>query len=398
MTKRIGLVRKKMLTRERLMLIVEDLIRPEKQRQWTPSQQKRWKEFLADYEDNITRIYYELRYQVWQPQPFIIFDKQEGKKLRKIYESQPESLIVDTLFLDCLNYVFLEKKHIIPQTCYGSIKGKGQHELREKIIHLVHGRRDLGVYTGDTAKYYPTMSQEVLMQTFREHIKDKWLLWLCEICTSRIEGGKGIALGLPSSNPIGHIYHAVIDWYVLLTLKVRRYYRFCDDKWAMHKDMNYLHTIAREINKQTKTLLEQCVKKSWRVLNCKEQRFECLGAVVNSHNARLKSYSRRRIERHMKRAIRTGNPEKALMTWSGIKGSLKSLSVRNLINYWKEVYSGFFHLVGWQKRILSVNRKRKKWHKRLEKILTKAPDCRSAIYKEMYPYGLDNTQTQRKAA
>lgn len=398
MTKRIGMVRKRFLTRERLMLIVEYLIRPEKQRNWTASQQKRWQIFLSDYESNIDRIYYQLRYQVWKPQPFIIFDKQEGKKMRHIYESYPESLIVDSLFLDCLNYVFFEKKQIIPENCYGSIKGKGQHELRGRIIKLVRGRRDLYGYSGDTSKYYPTMDQQVLMNTLKEHIKDRWLLWLCGVCIHRIEGMQGIALGLPSSNPIGHIYHAILDWYIVLTLKVRRYFRFCDDKWAFPRDVNYLHTVAREISGHTDNDLSQNIKQSWRVFHCQEQRFECLGAVINSHGGRLKSYNRRRIERKIKRAIQKHNPLQAMQTWGGIKGGLKSLSVSNLIRYWKEVYPEFFHLIRWQKRIFAKRRKFNRRHKKLEKILTKAKDCRSIKNQKLYPYGPVNTKEKRKAA
>lgn len=374
------------------MLIVEYLTRPEKQRQWTLAQRKRWQDFNADYEANIDRLYYQLRYMAWNPQPFIIFDKQEGKKRRRIYESYPESLVVDTLLLDCLNYVFMERKHIIPQSCYGSIKGKGQHELRAQIIKLVHGRKNLFAYVGDTSKYYPTMNHKILLDTFAQHIKCKWMLWLCNQCVKRIDGIVGIALGLPSSNPIGHIYHAIIDWFVLLGMKVRRYYRFCDDKWAFHRDVNYLHTVAREIRDKTGLLLNQNIKGNWRVLNCTEERFDCLGALINSHGARLKNYCRRRIERHIKRIIREGDPAKALRTWSGINGSLVNLSVSNLIDYWKEVYPEFFLLVRWRRKMLKEEKRMKRWHGRLEKILTNAPDCRSAEIKILYPYGFVNTK------
>lgn len=379
------------------MLITEYLIRTEKQNHWTFSQRKRWEDFLSHYEDNIDRICKELRYQVWKPEPFIIFEKQEGRKKRRIYESLPESLIVDTLFYDCLMYVFFEKKHIIPDTCYGSIKGKGQHELRAKIIKAVHGRKDLFAFVGDTAKYYPTINQEILMNTFRQHIKDSWMLWLCETCISRIPDLRGIALGLPSSNPVGHIYHAILDWFVVLQLKVRRYYRFCDDKWALHKDPNYLHTIAREITQHTKDELDQDMKKTWRVLHCAEESFECLGAMINSHGGRLKTYSRRRIERHIKKRMRQNNPMKSLRTWSGIKGSLVNLNVSNLIHYWKEVYSPFFEQVHVAHRELAYHRRLKKKHKKLEKILLYAQDMRSDNNKTRYPYGFINS-TQREAA
>lgn len=395
--KRIGKIRKQFLTRERLLLIVEALTNAERQRGWTPAQRKRWHEFLEYEEENVERIWQELRYQVFQPDGFIIFHKKEGQKTRTIYESCPRELIVDTLLLDCLNYVFLEQKHIVHRNCYGSIKGRGQHELRKRIIDLVHRRDNLYAYVGDTAKYYPTMDHEVLMQTFRQHIKDQWLLWLCDVCVSRLEGARGIALGLPSSNPIGHIYHAIIDWYIILTLKVRRYYRFCDDKYMFHRDVNYLHAAARSLRDKTESELHQTIKPSWRVVNCKEERFECLGAMVNSHNARLKSFNRRRIERNMRRCIKKGDPMEALLAWSGINGSLIGLGVSNLINYWHEVYSEFFNLLAWARQILAEARRRKKWHAKLEKILTKAKDERSESNKQLYPYGFVISAT-RKAA
>ena len=143
--KKIGNIRKKFLTRERLMLITERLVRSSKQNGWTDSQRQRWMDFLENYEENINRIYYQLRYQVWEAGEFIIFKRQEGKKMRTIHESKPEDLIVDTLLTDCLMYVFWEQKQIIPQNCYGSIKGKGQHELREQVIRSVHGRKNVMV-------------------------------------------------------------------------------------------------------------------------------------------------------------------------------------------------------------------------------------------------------------
>lgn len=385
--KRIGQIRKKFLTRERILLIVESLTNAERQRQWTPAQRKRWRVFLDREEENVERIWQELRYQVFTPDGFIIFHKKEGQKTRTIYESKPRELIVDTLLLDCLEYVFLERKHIVHRNCHGSIKGRGQHELRKRIINLVHGRDNLYAYVGDTAKYYPTMNHDVLMKTFREHIKDEWLLWLCEVCVNRLEGVKGIALGLPSSNPVGHIYHAIVDWYMILVLKVRRYFRFCDDKYMFHRDANYLHTAARELRDMTASQLKQDIKPSWRIVQCKEERFECLGAMVNSHNARLKSFNRRRIERKMRQIIKDGDPTKALRAWSGINGALLGLSVSNLLDYWHEVYAEFFHLLKWARQMIAEARHRKKWHAKLERILTNAKDCRSAEIKQMYPYG-----------
>lgn len=386
--KKIGLVKKKFLTKERISNIVDYLTSNDKKRDWSYHTQRLWKKFLDRREQNIDIIHNKLNDQTWIPGSFNIFEKKEGKKLRKIYESEPRDLIVDTLWFECLMYVFFEKKKIIPETCYGSIKNKGQHELRKRIIDLVHYKNDLFVYAGDTKQYYPTISHGVLYNTFAQHIKDKWLLWLCKISIDRMPGDMGVALGVPSSNPVGHIYHSILDWYIILILKCKRYFRFCDDKWIFHKDSNYLHTVAREIIHQTDENLHQTIKKNWRIAHCKEERFECLGAMINSHGARLRKFSRQRIEQHIKKCIKKGDPQATLRTWSGIRGSMKNLHVSNLINYWRRIYPEFFQLLTQAMRDIKEHRRRKRWHKKLEQILRTAIDCRSEINKQLYPLGL----------
>jgi hypothetical protein len=81
----------------------------------------------------------------------------------------------------------------------------------------------------------------------------------------------------------------------------------------------------------------------------------------------------------------------ALKTWSGFNGSLRDLNVSNLINYWHEVYPEFFHLISWARAILRERQRRKRWHKRMERILAEAPDTRNETNRKLYPYGLTDT-------
>ena len=379
MAKRIGLVRKKFLTRERLIQIVHYLLRPEKQKTWSQNIRHEWEVFLDSFEDNITRLYYNLRYQVYTPQPFMMFEKKEGRKVRQISASHVTDQIVDCLLTDCLMYVYLEKKQIIPNTSYGSIPNKGQHKLRKIIINKIRHRKDLYVGVGDTEKFYPTMKHDILMDFHRQHIKDKWLLWLCDIMVRRMESG--IALGSPSSNINGHVYHAECDWYMITKLGIRRYYRFCDNKFIIHRDKNYLHTAMREMMAQVENV-GQNVKRNWQIVYCKEARIECLGGLINSHNARLKKDSRIRIERIIRQRIRDGDCEKALASWGGICGSLVNLDVRNLIEFWKDRYPRFFEMIGIRRQQLAEQKKFNRKHKRLQKILDKAFENYESFYNQ----------------
>ncbi|MGM9697091.1 MAG: hypothetical protein ACI3Y0_00385 [Prevotella sp.] len=382
--KRIGLVKKKFLTRERIYLIVDYLLRHEKQRKWTKSIRREWREFYADLHRNVERIYWELQHKEFRYGDFICFDRVEKGKLRKIYASHPADQIVDQLLTDCLEYVFLQKKRIVAPTCYGSLRGKGQHAMRRKMIQLVKGRKDLYVGVCDTKKYYPTMSHDILFDMCRRHIKDEWLLWLSDITIRRMEGGKGLALGSPSSNILGHVYHAELDWRIILGYKVRRYYRFCDNKFVVHKDVQYVHTIMRALRDGIEQL-GQTMKQDWRVVHCKDERFECLGSMINSHGARMQSKTRRSAEAIMRRNILLKDPTLAMRSWSGIRGALDSLSVSNLLDYWKDRHAEFFRLVGSGLSLEKQMKHRRRWHKKLQKILQTCPDMRSEENKLKYP-------------
>lgn len=343
--KRIGLLRKRFLTRERLLAIVEHLTRRSKQKSWTPRIRQAWTEFLADEENNVERLWQELRYQVFVPQGFIIFEKKEGDKLRTIYASWPREQIVDNLLTDILQYVMCEAKQLIPRHCYGSVTGKGQHELRRIIINKLHGCSQIKVLVGDVKKYYPTILHAHLMQELGRHIKDRWVLWLCRITLERMPGGRGLALGLPSSNLLGHLNFLRTDWMMLSSCGFRNYFRFCDDIIIIHTNKNYLHTGARILRGEVERCGQQ-LKPAWRVVGVGEHPVEFLGALINTRGARLKPSSRRRIERRMRTVQRSEYvPEEALRSWSGMRGGMKNLQASNLIRYWKDRYPEFFRRV-----------------------------------------------------
>lgn len=382
--KRIGLVKKKFLTRERIYLIIDYLLRPEKQHNWTREIRKEWQEFMLDVDRNVERLCWELQHEEFEYGEFIRFDRIEKGKLRKIYASHPVDQIVDQLFTDCLEYVFFNKKQIVPKTCYGSIKGKGQHAMRKKIIKLVKGQKGVILGICDTTQYYPTMRHDLLYGMCERHIKDKWLLWLCRITIYRLTGGIGLALGSPSSNILGHVYHSELDWKIVLEYKVRHYFRFCDNKFVIHKDVAYVHTVMRVLREGIEAL-GQKMKHDWRVLNCEEERFECLGSMVNSHGARMHRKTRRSAESIMKANIARKDPILALRSWSGIRGTFNSLHISNLNKYWKDRYHEFFILVRAGRRIMQQEKRRRKWHKKLNKILLTCPDMRSEENKLKYP-------------
>ena len=345
--KKIGRLKSKFLSKESIEEGITYLTRVAKRNKWTPKMNENWDKVLSRRAEVVDEIYGALNSKTYVFHPFTIFVRYEKTKRRVIYASRPEDQIVDYILDNCLKYVFMEKKKIIHKNAYGSIKGRGQHELRKKVIDKVHNKKHIYVACCDTRQYYPTIKHDVMMKYLRQHIKDEWCLWLCEATISRMPGNSGMALGLATSNILGHVYHAAIDWTMTVEYGMKDYYRFCDDKIMISRDKNYLHGMVRVL----RSLIEdvgQTMKHNWAVVRCDEARFEFLGALINSRNAILKSSARRRIERRFKKEqkkefILERDWARPMMTWAGIRGGLRDVEVRNLIRHWVlKQYPEFF--------------------------------------------------------
>lgn len=349
--KRIGLVRKRYLTKQKLNEIINLLTRPGKRNKWTPAMVKNWEHILKNKEKVIDRIYNGLMNQTYKFHDFNIFYRYENGKKREIYASCPEDQIVDTLLDECLKYVFTWKKQLLHPHAYGSILGKGQHELRQRVQKSIKGRKVCYVAVLDTRKYYPTIDHSVLKKILEKHIKDKWLLWLSFETIDRMKGSVGMALGLASSNILGHVYHAEMDWWITNELGAQEYYRFCDDMIIISENKFLLHSMVNAIIKRTKEELNQEIKPSWQIIDATKVRFNFLGGSISTINATLISKNRRRIEKkRIRKELRLDfNPvwkndrDRILRTWAGVKGGFTGLAVDNLVRYWATAkYPEFF--------------------------------------------------------
>lgn len=352
--KKIGNLREIFLTKERINEAIDHLTSKAKRNKWTFATSKEWKRLLKKRNKVVDEIYMKLITRTYKFKNFKIFNRNESKKVRHIYASHVEDQIVDYILDECLKYVFMEKKKIIHPNCYGSIKGRGQHELRKKIMNLVKEKDNIYVAMCDTKQYYPTINQDILLKAINRHIKDPWVLWLSELTIRRMPGGKGLALGLATSNILGHVYHAEVDWIITQEYGFKNYFRFCDDKILVSYDKNLLHTMIRVIRGLVEEKQDQILKSSWKVVRVEKQRIELLGSLINSKNAIITSYKRRKLERKFKKEmskpfILEKDCDRVLRTWGGIRGSLKDLDVRNLLRWW--VYESPFKLFFYRLRL-----------------------------------------------
>ena len=78
--KRVGLVRKQFLTKDRIRDIIRYLCRAEKRHKWTKAMKKNWSLFLSEEEKNVDFIYNSLLRREYKFSPFNIFKRYENGK------------------------------------------------------------------------------------------------------------------------------------------------------------------------------------------------------------------------------------------------------------------------------------------------------------------------------
>lgn len=130
-------------------------------------------------------------------------------------------------------------KSIIP-TSAASIKGRGMHYLHKIVADdlRLHPDETTYFYKCDIKKFYETIDQDIMFECVCRYIKDKTLLPILENFVRVMPSG--LAIGLRSSQCFGNILLDRLDHFMKEVVKVRYYYRYCDDIVMLHSNKKTL--------------------------------------------------------------------------------------------------------------------------------------------------------------
>ena len=168
----------------------------------------------------------------------------------------------------------------------------------------------------DIKKFYDNIVKEKLFQMVSKRISDKdYLKFYRSIITLQ---GKGLPLGLPSSQPLSNIYLLEFDYFVKQTLKVEVYCRSVDDIVIMaNNKMKLLHYI-RMMSEYLEDLGLR-FKPNWYISN---KIIKFLGYAITKTSLRLQKPTFHKIGRLWKRMSIHKSPKRA-KTLISLKGWLQ---------------------------------------------------------------------------
>jgi len=164
---------------------------------------------------------------------------------------------------------------------FSSIKGRGIHKGVGKVKEaLTHKEETKYCLKMDVSKYYPSIDHDVLKQIIRKKIKDPELLWLLD---EIIDSAHGIPIGNYLSQYFANLYLSEFDHWIKEEMRVKRYFRYCDDLVIFGRTKKRLQWILSRVQFYTQCFLKLRVKRNYQIFPVEFCGVDFLGYVFR-HN------------------------------------------------------------------------------------------------------------------
>lgn len=304
--KRHGYLFEKLIDRENLELALHNACKGKSHYRIV----ERIKEKPQEYIDALYEILLEEKYE---PAEIILKYIHDKGKLRELKKTAffPDRVIHHAI-VQVINPILM--KHFIYHT-YQSIEGKGVHKAvlyASKCLRRPNTNYALMI---DIIKFYPSVNNDKLMESFRRIIKDKRFLNLLSQVVYHTEG---LPIGFFTSQPLGNFSISDIDHYAKEELGLKSYIRYADDILIFHESKEYLHEVRKKLAEK---LAEKGlkVKDNYQVFDVRTRHPDFLGYVLfpNGKARKIRKSTKRRFIRLVKRNNWTVSSVQALISYMG---------------------------------------------------------------------------------
>lgn len=239
----------------------------------------------------------QLKNQTYTTSDYVIFEKQEGSKLREIYKLPyfPDR-VCQWALLQMIEPILM--KQLISDT-YSAIPGRGIHLAMSRLTKSIKGDMSGTQYCLklDVKKYYPNINHDILKSIYRKIFKDEKLLWLIDEIIDSTEGNKGIPIGNYMSQWSGNLYLSPFDHWLKECIGVKHYYRYMDDIVILHESKKFLHELKTKIVYYLKSELDLEIKNNWQVFPTSIRGIDFLGYRIFPDFILLRKGTLKRMKR-----------------------------------------------------------------------------------------------------
>lgn len=155
---------------------------------------------------------------------YVIEEAMKGNKMRTIHKLPyfPDRIVQHAIVNICAP-VWI--KSMIRDT-FQSIPGRGSTDCYRRVRKAVQGDKPLFGTKLDIEKFYPSVRNKHLLNPRTFRIKCKRTFAIIE---NIVRSLAGLPLGNHTSQYGGNLVLSPVDWYAKQVLKLKHYFRYCDD-------------------------------------------------------------------------------------------------------------------------------------------------------------------------
>lgn len=257
-------------------------------------QARRGKSFYTEVkliDENEDEYLYRLQdmliHKTYHTSKYEVFEKKEGKKIRKIYKLPyfPDRICQWAIIQVIEPYLM----RTLTDDTYSALPGRGVERARRKMVRALKTDPENTVWCLkiDISKYYPNVNIEKLKLKYRRLFKDNNLLWLLdEILDSNPD--TGVPIGNYISQYSGNIYLSDFDHRVKEVYHIKHYFRYMDDMVFLSSSKEELQNLIKEITKYLADEYDLKVKDSWSLFRVEDRGIDFVGYVFKHDSIRLR--------------------------------------------------------------------------------------------------------------
>ena len=265
-------------------------------------------EHILNRESNIKALHEMLARKEFKTSPYVTFEVYEPKK-RIIYRLPyfPDR-IVHHAVMNIMEPIWVP---MFTADTYSCIKGRGVHSAAHRIKEALKDEAGT-VYCLklDVKKFYPSIDHQILKKLIRLKIKDQDLLNLLD---GIIESAEGLPIGNYLSQFLANLYLTYFDHWLKECMKVKYYFRYCDDMIILSGSKPYLHQILADIRLYMESELKLEVKSNYQNFPVDQRGIDFLGyRFFRKHTLLRKS-----IKKNFARAVDSRKGKASIAAYCG---------------------------------------------------------------------------------
>lgn len=257
-------------------------------------QARRGKSFYTEVkliDENEDEYLYRLQdmliHKTYHTSKYEVFEKKEGKKIRKIYKLPyfPDRICQWAIIQVIEPYLM----RTLTDDTYSALPGRGVERARRKMVRALKTDPENTVWCLkiDISKYYPNVNIKKLKLKYRRLFKGNDLLWLLdEILDSNPD--TGVPIGNYISQYSGNIYLSDFDHRVKEVYHIKHYFRYMDDMVFLSSSKEELQNLIKEITKYLADEYDLKVKDSWSLFRVEDRGIDFVGYVFRHDSIRLR--------------------------------------------------------------------------------------------------------------